>query len=149
MKNFQKSLEAWGNCELGWKPGQGNGKWESSGKIKRVGKYAQVWNDHFWPRHCHILTFELTVWDSAIRSEKVNCSLWGTLWNCLGITEPHNQTTFWFSITFQVLLPPYEEAIAIPPKDPPPQYMEAWETSPLLDPIPQTTPNTNHISLQQ
>lgn len=25
----------------------------------------------------------------------------------------------------QVLLPPYEEAIAIPPKEPPPQYMEA------------------------
>ncbi len=29
---------------------------------------------------------------------------------------------------FQVLLPPYEEAIAIPPKDPPPQYISAWES---------------------
>lgn len=50
---------------------------------------------------------------------------------------------FWFSVTFQVLLPPYEEAISIPPKEPPPQYMEAWETSLLLDPIPQASPNTN------
>ena len=24
----------------------------------------------------------------------------------------------------QVLLPPYEEAVALPPKEPPPQYME-------------------------
>ncbi len=32
---------------------------------------------------------------------------------------------FGFPFTFQVLLPPYEEAIAIPPKEPPPQYMEA------------------------
>lgn len=33
---------------------------------------------------------------------------------------------------FQVLLPPYEEAIAIPPKDPPPQYVSAWGWHPSL-----------------
>lgn len=31
-------------------------------------------------------------------------------------------------LSFQVLLPPYEEAISIPPKDPPPQYVSAWES---------------------
>ena len=50
-----------------------------------------------------------------------------------------------FSATLQVLLPPYEEAIAIPPKEPPPQYMEAWEASSTDPKHPNTyLPNTSH-----
>lgn len=49
MKNVQKSSEAWGNCEHGWKPGEGNGKRESSGKtigLASMPKCGTTTSDH-------------------------------------------------------------------------------------------------------
>lgn len=43
------------------------------------------------------------------------------------VNTNHLNTNMYLFFFFQVLLPPYEEAIAIPPKDPPPQYVSAWE----------------------
>lgn len=65
------------------------------------------------------------------------------------MSNDYISTNFWFSFTFQVLLPPYEEVIAIPPKEPPPQYMEAWAMSSVLDPTLQTTLYTTHSSLPE
>ncbi|KTF74919.1 hypothetical protein cypCar_00032508 [Cyprinus carpio] len=50
------------------------------------------------------------------------------VWNCYRYVSGRSTTEVLVYVTTNdttVLLPPYEEAIAIPPKDPPPQYVSA------------------------
>ncbi|XP_031722525.1 lysosomal-associated transmembrane protein 4B isoform X2 [Anarrhichthys ocellatus] len=52
----------------------------------------------------------------------------GCVWNCYRYVSGRGTTEVLVYVTTNdtaVLLPPYEEAFAIPPKEPPPQYMEA------------------------
>lgn len=57
------------------------------------------------------------------------------VWNCYRYVSGRSTTEVLVYVTTNdttVLLPPYEEAIAIPPKDPPPQYVSAWGSHALL-----------------
>uniref|UniRef100_A0A8D3A3H9 Lysosomal-associated transmembrane protein 4B n=1 Tax=Scophthalmus maximus TaxID=52904 RepID=A0A8D3A3H9_SCOMX len=72
------------------------------------------------------LVFAVLLFIGCILSFKAY--LIGCVWNCYRYVSGRGTTEVLVYVTTNdttVLLPPYEEAIAIPPKEPPPQYMEA------------------------
>uniref|UniRef100_A0A3B3Y464 Lysosomal-associated transmembrane protein 4B n=1 Tax=Poecilia mexicana TaxID=48701 RepID=A0A3B3Y464_9TELE len=72
------------------------------------------------------LVFAVLLFIGCILSFKAY--LIGCVWNCYRYVSGRGTTEVLVYVTTNdttVLLPPYEEAVTIPPKDPPPQYMEA------------------------